>query len=166
MQATSLLGLLLVIGGLANPASADYQLSGRIVRVADGDTVVLRHGELQLSRIRLSGIDAPEIAHGEGKPSQAFGRQSKESLSSLLQDKDVIAECSGKDRYGRDVCRLLVAGADANLEQVKRGMAWVFRRYTNDPEYYSAEKKAVSSRTGLWAGESPIAPWDWRGKQR
>jgi endonuclease YncB( thermonuclease family) len=75
--------------------------------------------------IRLSGIDAPEKA-------QPFGQRSKESLSSLVFDKAVTVEWSKRDKYGRIVGKVLIDGTDANLEQIKAGMAWFYRRYAKE----------------------------------
>ena len=60
-------------------------------------------------KISLAGINAPEKA-------QAFGNRSKESLSGLVYDKTVTVETEKKDRYGRDVGKVLVNGMDVNLE--------------------------------------------------
>ena len=73
-------------------------------------------------KIHLDGIDAPE----KGQP---FGSASQRHLAELLANREVVAECSNPDRYRREVCRVLVDGADAGLEQIRAGMAWCFSRY-------------------------------------
>lgn len=73
------------------------------------------------------------------------------------------AKCSESgDQYGRKVCRIEVNGMDVNLEQVRRGMAWVYVKYANDPAYFRAEIEARKSKVGLWSDPAPVAPWSWR----
>ena len=79
--------------------SSAYELTGRVVSVADGDTVTLLDANLRQHRIRLSGIDAPEKR-------QPFGNRSRLHLGALVFGKQVTADCPKKDRYKRAVCRL------------------------------------------------------------
>jgi endonuclease YncB( thermonuclease family) len=92
-------------------------LTGRVVGVADGDTITVLDANRQQHKIRLAGIDAPEKA-------QPFGDRSKQNLSALVFDKQVVVESNKQDRYGRTVGKVLVNEIDANLAQVKAGMAW------------------------------------------
>ena len=140
-------------------------ISGRVVNVADGDTVtVLDAGKVQ-HRIRLAGIDAPEKA-------QAFGQRSRESLDELVAGRTVIVETTKKDRYGRSIGKVLVAGRDINIEQIRRGMAWFYRHYERElsaadqQSYDRAEAEAKDYRRGLWADKSPTAPWEYRQQNR
>jgi len=83
-----------------------------------------------------------------------------------------VAECSKINRYGRGVCRVLVDGADAGLEQVRAGLAWFFRRYAKElpadrrQQYADMEAQAQAERRGLWADAEPVAPWDWRSTRK
>lgn len=141
------------------------ELTGRVVGVHDGDTVTLLDAGKVTHKIRLSGIDAPELG-------QAFGRRSKENLSKLVFNKSVIVEWSKKDRYGRTVGKILVDGQDVNLEQVKAGLAWWYRAYAKEqsPEdqgrYERAEESAQVSKRGLWGDPNPVPPWEWRQSRR
>lgn len=138
-------------------------LSGRVVGVHDGDTVTLLDGRNQQHRIRLAKIDAPEIGHGSKRPGQPFGERSRQSLADLVAGKQVTADCSTKDRYGRSVCTIMAGWVDVNLEQVNRGMAWAYRKYTSDPGYIAAEASARAAGRGLWSDKkAPAPPWEWR----
>jgi hypothetical protein len=64
------------------------------------------------------------------------------------------------------VGKVWVNGLDANLEQVKRGMAWVYEKYASDPAYFSAERTAKNARIGLWNQPSPTPPWIFRHPER
>ena len=125
-------------------------ITGRVVGVADGDTVTVLDAEKVQHKIRLAGIDAPE-------KSQAFGSRSKESLSDLTFDKTVTVETSKRDRYGREVGKILVNGRDVNLVQVERGMAWHYRAYDREQSpddrksYDAAEMGARAARRACGA---------------
>ena len=141
--------------------AATDSLSGRIVSVADGDTVTLLDANLRQHRIRLSGIDAPEKR-------QPFGNRSRLHLGALVFGKQVTAHCPKTDRYKRAVCRIEVDGIDANLAQVEAGMAWHYKAYAREQSpadrrrYAKAEDRARETRLGLWADRAPVAPWDFR----
>ncbi len=105
----------LLLFTLACTANAET-ITGRVVGVADGDTITVLDADKVQHKIRLSGIDAPE-------KKQPFGNRSKESLSALAFDKTVNVETSKRDRYGRQIGKVLVNGRDVNLVQVERGMA-------------------------------------------
>lgn len=145
---------------LSGPVFADT-MSGRVVGVTDGDTLVLLDAERVQHKIRLSGIDAPEKA-------QPFGDRSKANLSALAFDQDVTANCPKKDRYGRDICVVVVRGKDLGLAQVADGMAWWYQKYAKEQtsrarlDYEAAEFSAKAKRLGLWADKDPVPPWDWR----
>lgn len=141
---------------LALPVSADFR--GEVVGVGDGDTVTVLRGRVQV-KVRLAKIDAPERK-------QPFGQRSRQSLADLVLRKEVLVVERGKDRYGRAVGRIVVGTLDANEEQVRRGMAWVFDRYVKDASLYDLQAKAKAARRRLWADKDPIPPWVWRRQKR
>ena len=140
-------------------------ITGRVVGIADGDTVTVLDAAKVQHKIRLSGIDAPEKA-------QPFGNRSKESLSDLAFDKTVTVETDKRDRYGREVGKILVNGRDVNLIQVERGMAWHYKAYEREQSpsdrklYDAAEIGARAARRGLWRDTEPVPPWDVRKAKR
>jgi endonuclease YncB( thermonuclease family) len=92
-------------------------LTGRVVRITDGDTIVVLDADKVQHKIRLQGIDAPERG-------QAFGTKSKEHLSGLVAGRNVEVDYNKYDRYQRILAKVFVNGEDVNLEQVEAGMAW------------------------------------------
>ena len=136
-------------------------ITGRVVGVADGDTITVLDADKVQHKIRLSGIDAPE-------KKQAFGNRSKKSLSALAFDKTVNVETEKRDRYGRQIGKVLVDGRDVNLVQVERGMAWFYRQYQRDQApndrrlYEAAEDAARADKRGLWRDDGPVPPWEFR----
>jgi endonuclease YncB( thermonuclease family) len=140
-------------------------LTGRVVRVTDGDTIVVLDMDKVQHKIRLQGIDAPERG-------QAFGTKSKENLSDLVAGKSVVVDYSKYDRYQRILGKVLLNGKDVNLEQVEDGMAWHYKYYqreqtlTDRVEYSDAELEARRQKIGLWRDPNPVPPWDYRQAQR
>ena len=109
---------------LVGIAQADT-LSGRVVAVHDGDTITVLDTNRTQHKIRLAGIDAPELG-------QAFGNPSKQNLSKWVYNRQVIVDWKKRDRYGRTVGVVLVDSHDVNLEQVRAGMAWWYRQYVRE----------------------------------
>ncbi len=139
-------------------------ITGRVVAVADGDTITVLDADKVQHKIRLSGIDAPE-------KKQAFGNRSKESLSDMVFERTVNVETEKRDRYGREIGKVLFDGKDVNLVQVERGMAWFYRQYEreqprNDRRLYeAAEQAARAGKRGLWNDADPVPPWEFRHKK-
>ena len=136
-------------------------LKGRVVGVHDGDTVTLLMAGNRQIKVRLAQIDAPETT-------QAFGQRSQQSMSEMVFNKTITVEKETTDKYGRTVGTLFFEGVDANKEQVKRGMAWVYRHYLHDQSLLPLEEAARQTKMGLWADTNPMAPWDYRhgGKKK
>lgn len=138
---------------------------GRVVGVSDGDTITVLDSSNTQHKVRLSGIDAPE-------KSQPFGQRSKQSLSDLVFGKAVTVETTKRDRYGREVGKVLTGGLDVNLEQVRRGLAWHYKAYEREQPvedrttYSTAEQEARAARIGLWADPMPLPPWEFRHQPR
>ena len=138
---------------------------GSVTRVSDGDTVILRIDDGTKLKIRLSGIDAPEL-------DQAFGKESKNRLTELVDGRTIEAQCSKKDRYRRWLCKLELDSKDVNLNLVKDGFAWWYRYYRKDQTsedqqtYQAAEATAKKNKLGLWGDFDPVAPWDFRRQKR
>jgi endonuclease YncB( thermonuclease family) len=138
------------------PAWADF--SGRVVAVADGDTLTVLTDHRRV-KVQLAEIDAPELK-------QPFGQQSRQSLADLCLHKDAVVREVGY-RNGYSVGRVACSGTDASAEQVHRGMAWVYRRYVESTSpLYFLEDEAQRGHEGLWSEKTQVAPWIWRRDQR
>ena len=164
-ESARLLGsALLVVAMCATPAGAGV-ISGRVVRVADGDTITVLDAAYTQHKIRLAGIDAPE-------KKQPFGEVSRRSLEELVAGRSVEVSSDKLDRYGRAVGVVRVGGKDVNRIQIERGMAWWYREYEREQpagdavQYAHAESAARSARKGIWRDESPVPPWEWRRLNR
>ncbi len=157
-QLTATLPLFFSFALLTSQAlAADF--TGRVVGVSDGDTITVLHngnGE----RIRLHGIDCPEKR-------QAFGNRAKQFTSNLVFAKTVTVQALDRDRYGRTVAEVLLPdGRSLNRELVRAGLAWMYRRYTNDQSLSDLEEEARVARRGLWADPHAVPPWEWRAMRK
>jgi len=142
-----------------------YVLSGRVVEVADGDTLTLQ-AEGGRRRIRLASIDAPEKGDA-GRPGQPFGRAAGRHLAQLLPAGTLQARCYERDQYDRDVCDLMLPdGSTANRRQVQAGMAWANMqgqgRYMRDDALPAMQQAARQAGHGLWSQPGWVEPWVWR----
>lgn len=141
---------------LACLISADT-LTGKVVKVTDGDTIAILVGNRQIN-IRLNAVDAPE-------QHQEYGQKSKEGLAELVFEKEVRVVTHGEDRYGRIIGDVFVGEANVNERLVKDGWAWNFIKYSKSQRLAELEKEARAAKRGLWAGKSPVAPWDFRAQE-
>ncbi|MBL8814078.1 MAG: thermonuclease family protein [Planctomycetaceae bacterium] len=141
------------------------EITGTITDVPDSDVLLLRAEDKKLHRIRLNGIDAPELK-------QDFGTNAQAELSRLVKDKAVRVVTHSEDRGGQiigDVYVKLSESAEEtflNVHLVAEGLAWHFVRYAPDNKVLAeSEKKARDAKAGLWKEGTPTAPWDWRRQQ-
>jgi endonuclease YncB( thermonuclease family) len=149
--------LLLCFAGYEAPAET---ISGRVIAVVDGDTLMLLDAGSKRHRVRLAGVDAPE----RGQP---FYVESARSLAAVCYRKPAILETAGKEGAAPLVAKVECAGVDASSEQVRRGMAWTSKPYAPiGSALYEAEAYARLRKLGLWESPDPVPPWDWRARQQ
>jgi endonuclease YncB( thermonuclease family) len=142
----------------ATSTFAAEMLQGRVVKVADGDTITVLDATNMQHRIRLDKIDAPE-------KSQPFGDSSRKHLAALVAGKIVEVEWTKKDKYGRilgTVWAMLPVRTDVNLQMVEDGFAWHYKHFDNTPSYAAAETSARKAKRGLWKDPAPIPPHIFR----
>ena len=137
--------------------SVQASLTGRVVGVIDGDTVVVLTTSERTVRVRLAGIDAPE----KGQP---FGQRARQFLASRVAGRVVEVAGDSRDRYDRILGTLWADGSDINAELVCGGLAWAYRvrDVALNPAYLQCENVAREEKKGLWQAPSPVPPWQWR----
>lgn len=159
---STLVALLTLIGSPAAASSPAEVVAGRVVRVFDGDSFILRAGRRDVE-VRLADIDAPE----KGQP---YADQARRALMQLVEGRDVRAEVREEDRYRRKIARLYrnSDGLDVNAELVRRGHAWAYNRYVRDQTLIALEQQAKKTRAGLWGlpVEQQVPPWQYRYNER
>jgi len=155
-----------LLGCLTTTANSQIvMIHGRVVGVHDGDSLTLLDQDNIQHKIRVDGIDAPELR-------QPFGRAAKQGLADIAAGKDAMASCAKSDRYGRQVCQVHVGESDVGLVQLRNGLAWMFRRYGHElrtecrRQYIEAEQEAKLTLRGLWTDPEPVPPWAWRAARR
>ena len=155
------LALALLVGADASVATAAETLRGRVVGVADGDTLTVLTPQRREVKVRLDEIDAPENG-------QDWGTRSQQNLSRMACGRTVQVDVSGQDRYGRSIGRVRSGGVDVNAAQVRQGAAWAYRDYQKDRQLLVLERDARAARRGLWAMplDQITPPWEYRAERR
>jgi endonuclease YncB( thermonuclease family) len=132
-----------------------YSQSGKVVRVKDGDTVVVLDSLNNQTTIRLAEVDCPES-------SQPFGKVAKVFTSGQVAMKNVTYEIVTKDQYGRTVAKVFYNGKYLSEEIIKNGMGWQYKRHSTSKKLAALEQLAKDNKIGLWSDKRAVAPWEYR----
>lgn len=139
--------------------------NGEVVKVQDGDSIIVRAQDGARIRIRLHGIDTPEGPGTRWKP-QPYSRIATDFVKALLPPGSVVAVMDmGYDKYERTVAGIvsLPNGQIVQEELLRAGLAWVYPKYCTDCRQWKAlEAEARKEGLGLWNGAEPVPPWKWR----
>ncbi|WP_270969884.1 thermonuclease family protein [Campylobacter upsaliensis] len=141
----------------------EKELTGKVSKVIDGDTIELLaktskenpYNHIAKLKIRLYGIDAPELK-------QAYGKEAKEYLSALVLKQEVSLIIENKDKYDRFVGTLFLKGQDINKEMVKNGYAHAYESFSK--KYLAEQADAKMFKLGLWQDERVMSPSEFRRK--
>ncbi|MFN2645994.1 MAG: thermonuclease family protein [Burkholderiales bacterium] len=148
-----------VLAALAVTCAFAETISGRVTKIVDGDTLVVRDAAKKRYTVRLAEIDAPE-------PKQPFHAEASRSLADICHHKSASVEWSERDEANRYIGYVTCAGKDANAEQLKRGMAWASPKATRPTSaLYELETYARLRHIGLWADDNAVAPWEFAARK-
>lgn len=136
-------------------SNAPKIITGKVVGVHDGDSITVLDEANGQQKVRLEGIDAPELK-------QDFGRKAKEALAGKIFEKVVRVKWKERDQYGRVLGHVYVEGHWINQELLEEGWAWHYKYFNKDPRLAAAETKARESKIGLWGSANPLPPWEFR----
>ena len=155
IYAVILLALLVPVSALAWP--------GKVIEVTDGDTLTVQRNDQEVD-VRLYGIDCPET-------DQPYGHRATRFTKMMARFERVEIEPQDRDQYGRVVALVYidVDGECLNEELVTAGHVWVYERYCHirDCDHWQRlERRARQAERGLWAGDNPVPPWNWRQGKR
>ncbi len=150
--------LLLFFLCLLRPGIAQTVLTGRAVRIIDGDTFEILTKSNTTYKIRLTDIDAPE-------KKQDFGNAAKQKLAACIFGREVRVIYEKLDRNKRILGHVYIGKEDINLKMIEAGMAWHFKKYSDNEHFASAENLARKYKKGLWIQPDPLSPWDYRAKR-
>jgi micrococcal nuclease len=141
---------------LVNPVQAKSAFVGVVSYVSDGDTLwVQPDAGGRVRKLRIDGIDAPEICQPGGKASRDLLAQ-----RALHQRVQVIVR--RHDVYGRGLARIELNGRDLGEQMVQAGQAWSYRWRRDAGPYATQEAVARQSRLGLFAESQAVLPRDFR----
>ena len=146
---------------MLSAAVSGATVEGEVVAITDGDTIKILTPTKQQIKVRLADIDTPE----RGQP---YGRKARQVLGEKIHRRQVDVEEVTIDRYQRLVGRVFLDGRNINAEMVEDGAAWVYRKYSDDPQLIRLESQAREQGRGLWAlqPDQRMPPWEWRKQQR
>jgi micrococcal nuclease len=134
-------------------------VTGRVIKISDGDTFTILTKSNKQIRVRLHGIDAPERG-------QDFSAVSKQFLSDLVFNKVVTIISKNTDRYGRIIGVVKINNTIVNEELLKTGLAWHYTKYDSNSRWAELEANAKMKKKGLWSMANPVAPWKYREGKR
>ena len=143
----------MLVALVSSPALAET-ITGQ-ASIIDGDTLEI-HG----TRIRLSGIDAPEstqLCRGDDSLQYQCGAKAANELDEHIGGRPVRCEGVGRDQYGRTVAVCSIAGEDVGDWLVREGLAFDWPRYSKG-RYAGAQKEAERGGRGVCY----VVPWDYR----
>ena len=130
-------------------------LTGKVIGIKDGDTVVIIDSFNTQTILRLAEVDCPE-------KKQPFGIRAKQFTSYAVYLKTITYVVTNKDRYGRSVAKIYYNHKYLSAEIIKNGMGWHYKKYSTSQELAQFEKQARSKKMGLWIDPNPIYPSEWR----
>lgn len=143
-----------------------YAWSAQVVKIIDGDTVHVKDNKGEMVKIRIYGIDCPEL-------DQAYGKAAKQLTAKLILGKQIEIIPITQDRYQRIIAGIILLDDMVILQDalITSGLAWVDDRFCKAAVcnlWKTHQQDAQNSHTprGLWKSKKPIPPWTWRKKQK
>ena len=160
-----IIAILFAIAVFTHSAQAQTVLTNH---VEDADTIHVEDHLGRTVKVRIQGIDAPEVCHQAHdkactkKPGQPLGAEAKAFAQRLVLGKKVLLKCNGTSTHDRTVCQVFVGNTDLGLELLRAGLAWYEPKFLKDTSYYQAEAQAQAARKGVYASASHVRPSVWR----
>jgi len=136
-----------------------FSQEGKVVKVKDGDTIVILDNQNVMHTVRVADIDCPEYG-------QPFSKKAKIFVSNEIFGKHVIIKSKGLDKYNRIIGFVFYQDKNLSLELLRNGLAWHYSYFSNDKEMASLQEIAKNNKVGLWIDSSPVEPYKWRKGRR
>lgn len=158
-----------LMGVFLSFASGAFAGEFKVTEVYSGDTVRVEGHDIEI-RVKMVGVDAPEMSPGRGEPGQPLSREAKEHLADMILDKTVDIQGYGLDHLGRVLGVIHLGERNINIEMIRDGLAEVLRglaphKFDLIP-YWLAEKQARDAGMGVWSlGDEYVSPSRFRAKQ-
>ncbi len=136
------------------------QTRGKVIKIKDGDTVVVLLADKSQQTLRLAEVDCPENG-------QSFGSNARRFTADQVFGKTVVFYKIGKDRYGRGVAGVFYDGDKyLSKEIVKAGFGWWYFKASKNTELQKLQDEAKQKKLGLWSDTKAIAPWEFRKNKK
>ncbi|MFL0096075.1 thermonuclease family protein [Tenacibaculum maritimum] len=132
---------------------------GKVIKVKDGDTIVVMDSEYQKFTIRIADIDCPE-------KSQPFGNKAKRFVLDEIGGEMVNVEIKSHDRYGRAIGNIFYNNTNLSVELLKNGLAWHYKEYSKNKFYQRLEDNARLNKIGLFIDTNAIRPSVYRKSKK
>lgn len=144
-----------------NTSKDTVVVSGKVIKIIDGDTYDLLDKDSVTHRVRLAYVDAPEKG-------QDFWRVSKKKLGDLVLQKQVTIKILPiQDRNHRWIAETWVRDTlDISKAMLNAGMVWVYKTYRTDKSWMQLEEDAKQAKIGIWQNPTAIAPWEFRKRNK
>lgn len=140
---------IVLVAASAHPVGA---WSGKVTYITDGDTLWVQPGQGgKPVKIRVDGIDAPEIC-------QAGGRAARAALAHRIADRTVAVATRRHDDFGRTLATIQLDGQDIGGWMISQGHAWSYRYRRDAGPYLVLQHEAQSARRGLFADPGALPP--------
>lgn len=128
----------------AKPPAVIEEFDAKVIKIIDGDTVVLQTAKESL-KFRFLGINAPE-------ENEKYYSESTKALSAIIFGQNVKVKKTGHDhKWDRMVGIIIHNGVNVNLKMIEDGWAGNQSYFNDDEQWAKAEEKAKSLKKGLWA---------------
>ena len=155
LYAAIIAAVALLFGAVAYCYAQSDDYLATCVRVIDGDTLTVADENQNLHRIRIVGMDAPELA-------QPYGRAAKSALAELILHKEVHVLPAGVDKYGRELAQLRYDTSFGQLD-VAETMISNGHAFSWGGAHYKAQEYAATHRLGVWSdARYQERPWVYR----
>lgn len=129
--------------------------TGKVIKVKDGDTIVILDSLNVQHTIRVADIDCPE----RGQP---FSTKARQFVSDEVFGATVEVIEKDTDKYGRIIGYVIYDDKNLSLELLEKGLAWHYKYYSDDEALANLERMARNGKIGLWIDDNPINPYEWR----
>lgn len=136
------------------------QTEGKVIKIKDGDTVVVLLSDNTEETLRLAEVDCPEKG-------QAFGKNAKQFTSEAVFGKTVTFYRTGKDRYKRTVAKIFYDHNKYLSEEIiKAGFGWWYFKASKNLDLQKLQDSAKAKKLGLWTDKNAVSPWEYRKSRR
>ena len=136
-----------------------FAQSGKVVKIKDGDTIVVLDSNNKQTTLRLAEVDCPES-------SQDFGKKAKQFTAEQVALKIVSYDIIDTDQYGRSIAKVYYNNKYLSAEIIKNGFGWHYKKYSKSIELSNLERSAKANKIGLWSSSNNKAPWEYRKEIR